>query len=84
MARRSRTIRAADPRSGRRWVAGRMGFTLSRALLMGDNVYEAMVSRGFTGGARIMELNRPGVPDIVWTACVACGIFAVWLSGGFK
>jgi cobalt/nickel transport system permease protein len=84
MARRSRTIRPADQRSGRRWVAGRMGFTLSRSLRMSDNVYEAMVSRGFTGDVRIIESARPGTTDIFWTACVAAGILAAYFAGGFR
>jgi cobalt/nickel transport system permease protein len=84
MARRSRTLQPADRRTGGGWVAGRMGYTLSRSLRMGDNVYEAMVSRGFTGNIRLMEASHPGAADIAWAACTICGILAVYFAGGFK
>jgi len=84
MARRSRSVRPADRRGGREFVASRMGATLSRTLRMSDNVYEAMVSRGFTGEARFIETARPGAADLFWTACVACGIIAAYFAGGFR
>ncbi len=84
MGRRSRTLTGAGARGGRGWVAGRMGFTFSRALRMGDEVYEAMVSRGFTGEARQIGFARPGAADLAWTVCVVLCILAVYACGGFR
>ncbi len=84
MGRRSRMLVGSGARGGRGWVSGRMGFTFSRALRMGDDVYEAMVSRGFTGEARQVELARPGAADLAWTVCVLLCIFGVYACGGFR
>ena len=83
LGRKSRTLAANDSRTGRRGVASRIGFTLSRAMHMGDDVYEAMASRGFTGEARFFETSRPGIPDVLWTVGILSGLYVLYLSGGF-
>ena len=83
LGRKSRTLEPGDSRAGQKWAAGRIGFTLSRVMRMGDEVYEAMVSRGFTGEARFFETSRPGIADVLWVAGTLCGLYAAYISGGF-
>jgi cobalt/nickel transport system permease protein len=82
--RRSRTLVPAGGAGGRRWVAGRIGFTLSRAMRMGDEVYEAMASRGFTGETKFINDSRPGARDLLWLLIVISAIAAVYAAGGFR
>lgn len=83
-ARVSRTLEPADGVEGRRWAAGRMGFAMMRAVRIGDSVYEAMASRGFTGDARIVSGARAGAPDALWAAGAALVFVIVFLLGGFR
>jgi cobalt/nickel transport system permease protein len=83
-ARVSRAFGAADAVEGRRWSAERIGSTMSRTMRIGDNVNEAMVSRGFTGEARYIADVHPGAADAAWTAFVAAAVACLYLLGGFR
>ena len=47
-ARLSRTIKKDEGSSGRKWMVSQIKFVLKRSLNIGEQVYSAMVSRGFT------------------------------------
>ena len=51
-ARRSRIVAQTSGREQRRWIAGSMGALTSRAFKMSNDVYAAMLARGFTGEMR--------------------------------
>lgn len=57
-AKKSRTIRSGGMLSEQRWVAGRIGYLLFRALDMSDKVHKAMISRGFTGEVKVLKKFR--------------------------
>lgn len=82
--RRSRTLVPAGASGGRRWVAGRIGTTMSRTMRMSEEVYEAMASRGFTGDTKFSGRARPGVPDLLWSLAVAGAFAAIYFAGGFR
>jgi cobalt/nickel transport system permease protein len=48
-ARRSRLVGQSSPAEQRRWIAGSIGALTSRAFKMSNDVYLAMLARGFTG-----------------------------------
>ena len=49
LARESRTLSAGTARENRAWVIGRMAFVLRKSLKTADDVYDAMLARGFDG-----------------------------------
>jgi cobalt/nickel transport system permease protein len=76
LSRRSRTVGAdRDAASGRRFVAASAGALFGKAHALSDEVYMAMVSRGYTGDVRTLRPSRPGLLDAAWTfACVALAV----------
>jgi cobalt/nickel transport system permease protein len=75
LARESRTISRGTTKENRSWVTERMAFVARKSLKTADDVYDAMLSRGFSGPVRSLVRLRMGPRDWVWvTACVAlCG-----------
>ena len=49
LARESRTLALGTTRENRDWVTERMAFVVRKSLKTADDVYDAMLSRGFTG-----------------------------------
>ena len=54
LARKSRTVGRAVSGEERQWIGATMGALLSKSFKTSDDVYQAMVSRGFTGNVRTM------------------------------
>lgn len=46
---KARIVKKFDKRSSRRWIASRIGFLFRRSIKMGEDVYMAMIARGYTG-----------------------------------
>jgi len=76
LARESRTLSLGTTRENRAWVTDRMAFVVRKSVKTADDVYDAMLSRGFTGAmpslVRLQMLPR----DWMWAAasvalCVA-------------
>ncbi|MCQ8903433.1 MAG: cobalt ECF transporter T component CbiQ [Methanothrix sp.] len=53
IAKRSRTIKSRGTLAEQRWVGGRIGYMLIKALDMSEKVHMAMISRGFSGDVRL-------------------------------
>src|SRR5665811_205569 len=49
LARESRTLTRGSARADRAWVTERMAFVVRKSMKTADDVYDAMLSRGFTG-----------------------------------
>jgi cobalt/nickel transport system permease protein len=80
-ARRARTVgRDLDFRSGRRFVAASAGALFGKAHALSEEVYLAMVARGFTGEVRLLERNRVATRDFIW--CVMCTLAAAAVLWG--
>lgn len=68
-ARRSRTVGAeSDVRAGRAFVAATGGALFGKAQALSEEVYQAMVSRGYTGRARALQRARAGPREWWWAA----------------
>jgi cobalt/nickel transport system permease protein len=66
-ARRSRTAGSdRDAVPGRRFVAASAGALFGKAHTVSEEVYLAMVSRGYTGEVRTLRRARLGVVDAAW------------------
>ncbi len=80
LARRSRTVGTdADVVSDRRFVAASAGAVFGKAHATSEEVYLAMVARGFTGDIRTLRRGHVGWVDAAWT--IACVLLAVGIVG---
>ena len=72
LARESRTLSTGTTRENRDWVTERMAFVVRKSLKTADDVYDAMLSRGYTGSMPSLRRLRIGPGDWLWlTASVA-------------
>jgi len=74
LGRLSRTISPGSRAEERRWVGGRVGALFSRSRHLSEQVYQAMVGRGYRGEPRVLTGSRFGLPEAAWLA--ACGLVA--------
>ena len=58
LARKSRVVARTSGGEQRRWISGTMGNLVSRAFKMSNDVYAAMMARGFTGEVRVYDAFR--------------------------
>jgi len=54
LARESRLVSTATTRDNRAWVTERMAFVVRKSLKTADDVYDAMLSRGYSGPVRTL------------------------------
>jgi hypothetical protein len=64
---------AADNRG---WVTDRMAFIAKKSIKTADDVYDAMLSRGFSGAMPSLVRLRAGALDWMWlvASVVACAL----------
>lgn len=65
-ARKSRMVGRTDGAEHRRWITGSMMNLLNRSFKMSNDVYSAMMARGFTGRVHTHQTYRMTTPD--WLA----------------
>jgi cobalt/nickel transport system permease protein len=70
----SRTIKPLSPAVERNWTASRIGVTFKKSMEMSEDVYKAMLSRGFHGEFRTINRFRATLVDYLW-------LFAVGVTG---
>ncbi len=70
VARKSRTIQCGSTRSEQRWVASRMGYLLKKTYMISQDVYNAMLSRGFSGDVRTLNASSIRGYDYAWSLFV--------------
>jgi cobalt/nickel transport system permease protein len=83
LAKESRTIRPAPIRAERHWAASRIGHLFLRLRQMGEEVYLAMVSRGYNGEARLLTPFKVRPGDVLGLCAAVLLLVAVfWLNRG--
>ena len=83
LARKSRMVARTSGAEQRRFIGGTMGNLVSRAFMMSNDVYAAMMARGFTGEVRVYTTYHLTARDVaVLTAALAIAAAAV-LAGRF-
>ena len=72
-ARKARMVgRDTDVAAGRAFVGASAGALFGKAHALSEEVYSAMIARGYNGNARTINRFRLGVHDVMWLAgCVA-------------
>jgi len=77
MAKKSRSLKTLPLVEEQKWVGGRVGYTLIKALSMSEKVHGAMVSRGFNGDIKIM--HRYSLHRRDYVACVSVIALSIFL-----
>ena len=67
LARESRTLTRGSARADRAWVTERMAFVVRKSMKTADDVYDAMLSRGFTGAMPSLVRLRLRPRDWAWS-----------------
>ena len=68
--RKSRTIKPFSPAVDRNWMASRIGVSFKKSVEMSEDVYKAMLSRGFHGEFRSVNRFRVTIYDYLWMATI--------------
>jgi cobalt/nickel transport system permease protein len=72
LAKRARTITPSPPSAERRWIGDRAGALFSRSRHLAEEVYAAMLARGYTGEAKALAESTFGLRESLWlTVCAA-------------
>ncbi len=81
LARASRRVGVISGAEERRWLTASMGTLVSKSYALSDDVYRAMLSRGFQGEALVMETLRWRAADAWGLALLlAVALAAAWLG----
>jgi len=81
LAAKARTISAATLREQHRWIGGRIGALFSHSRQLGEQVYAAMLARGYRGTPKPLRLSRFGRQEAAWSlACLALACLCIWLD----
>ena len=67
LAKKSRLARRANGVDGRMWVAGRIAFIFKKTQLRCEEVFKAMLSRGFSDDIRFYGCRLFGTGDLLFT-----------------
>jgi cobalt/nickel transport system permease protein len=79
-ARKARAAGARDVRGGRAFVSASAGALLGKAHVLSEEVYQAMVARGYRGEG--VALAAPRVSSVDWMWAVSCLCTAFLVLGG--
>jgi energy-coupling factor transporter transmembrane protein EcfT len=80
LAKKSRLIRDLGHGSARRWIAGRITFIFGKTQQRGEEVFKAMLSRGFSGPIHISVFAKLGRWDwSVGTFLFLAGVLILWI-----
>ena len=74
-ARKSRMVARTSGSEQRRFISGTMGNLMNRSFKMSNDVYAAMVARGFTGTIRTFQAYRMRSAD--WWALAGASLVGV-------
>ncbi len=69
-ARKSRTVGRTSGTEQRRWISASLGALMNRSFQMSNDVYAAMLARGFTGRIRTYSTFRMTPRDWLWLVTV--------------
>jgi len=78
IARKSRTVEKIDSKSGRRFASKTMAGLLGKSFALNEEVYEAMVSRGYKGEPAVLNRFRFTLLDFQWILCLLICILAAF------
>ena len=71
LARESRMLSAGSAGDNRDWVIGRMAFVAGKSIKAADDVYDAMLARGYSGAMRSVNRLCASGRDWLWLGAAA-------------
>jgi len=81
LARESRMLSTGSAKENRGWVVDRMAFVARRSMKTADDVYDAMLARGFSGSMPSLVDLRATARDWAWmTAGVAASVLVLGID----
>jgi energy-coupling factor transporter transmembrane protein EcfT len=81
LARESRTLGEGTAAENRTWMIGRIAFVARKSLKTADDVYDAMLARGYSGAWPSIARLRTTARDWVWLAgCIALSAAALGID----
>jgi cobalt/nickel transport system permease protein len=83
LARRSRTIGGFSGAENRRWLARSLATTMAKSLHLSEEVYLAMLSRGYQGEIYVLNPLKFKFRDSMWAA-IAVIAAAILLWGNYR
>ena len=80
LAKKSRLVGAVNRAEARNWVAGRIAFLFKKTQLRCDDVFKAMIGRGFSGDVKLYRYRQiTGGDWIVGVLLLIAGLFFLWV-----
>lgn len=82
LSRKSRVVARTSGKEQRWWIVSSMSVLMSRSFRMSEEVYQAMVARGFAGQVRTLTDYRVGLADwALGVGSVAAAVTAILANG---
>lgn len=80
LAKKSRLLGPLDGGQSRRWAAGRIAFIFNRTQGRCEEIFKAMISRGYENRVTLHKFNqlKPGDWATAAAALAVCGCFLLW------
>jgi cobalt/nickel transport system permease protein len=79
LARKSRTLRTARWRQDQSWMAAQVGYLFKRSQELAGSIYLSMMSRGFRGEAKVLEVSQWRAKDLVLIVLVTSFCLVIYL-----
>jgi len=79
-ARKSRSLGESNTREHRRFLSAGIGTVFGKAYFLGEEIHDAMISRGYSGEAKVLNMFRLTAQDVVWVILIMV-IGAFFLGG---
>jgi len=79
LARKSRTITRGSAGDHHRWIGGSVAALFASSKRLSEDVYQAMLSRGYRGRPRAIVARRIGAAEIAWLGGCSCVVGAAFL-----
>jgi len=79
LARKSRTITPGSAGDHHRWIGGSVAALFASSKRLSEDVYQAMLSRGYRGRPRAIVARRIGAAEIAWLGGCSCVVGAAFL-----
>ncbi len=80
LAKKSRMVGDTSDSEARRWVAGRIALVFKKTQLRCEDIFRAMVSRGFSGEVKMYGFRKLAARDyIAGFLFLTAGVAAIWM-----
>lgn len=81
LGRQARTIVPSTAAEQRRWAGSRVAVLFLRSRRLSEEVYQAMLARGYRGEPKALAASRVGAPEAVWLlGCLAIAGICLFLD----